>query len=215
MRPIVLLAGLLAAAPAHAARHELSYEFLGAFTSDLTLGEVFDTRLPAFGLKAGGAVLRNGPRTRRFGLVIDGGWSRASRGSRVDLYSEVFDRNTPFGATLVVDTITLGAKADVSVADLFFPYIHVQAALLHGRVLTDSDPDDHDDPFVDDGLAPAGLFTFGFELGPPDTHLGWPVTFAFYLEAGVQIAGGMTVGALGGPVDLSGAVLRSGVGLRF
>lgn len=213
MRPYPLLLGLLVAAPAHAARHELSFEFLGTFARDARLGQVFDTSLPGFGFKAGGAVIRNGPRSHRFGLVIDGGWTRAGRSAQVDTGGE--GQTGSFGAALVVDTITVGAKADVSVADLFFPYVHVQAALLHGRIATDADPSDRDAPYVDDGVAPAGIFTAGFEMGPPDTHLGWPVTFAFFFEAGVQVAGGMTVGTLGGPVDLSGAIVRSGVGLRF
>ena len=59
-----------------------------------------------------------------------------------------------------------------------------------------------------------GMGTVGFELMVPDEKLHIPVTVAVYMEAGYEGVGDVKLGDLGS-VNLSGAVVRGGLGLRW
>jgi hypothetical protein len=197
------VAALLAPTAAHAARHELSFEFGPSIRNDGDADAWFDTfRADALGLRAGGAVLRD---RHGFGLVVSGVWSRER------------DQRTTLDTTngLVVDRFGAGLKADYDVAGIFFPYVRADAKLASAAARLTSDLDTTElDPIRMHGLGVGGQFTTGFELMVPDETLNLPATVGFYLEVGYLAESNIRLGEMG-PINLSGAVVRSGVGLRF
>ena len=211
---VLALSTLAFATPAQAARHEVSFEFHDVQHDDDSLWDLYRSEgVPSFGLRGGGAVLQD---KERFGLVVTGGWVRGRRGASVWPSNEGGERE--FANVFLVDTFTVGAKADYDVANLFYPYVHVQAGLLRADIAVDGDPGDSDNAQTQlsgAGVAPAGLFSLGFELMLPDRTFGWPVTAAVFFEAGWQETGKLSFGELGGETQLDGALLRTGIGLRF
>lgn len=222
MRTALLFAGLLLATPAHAARHEVSFLFQGSFhqDGDNRLRSWFDAgSSPSMGLMGGYAVLQD---RSRMGLVIDLGWTHhgAQAGSAdvgYDQWGVLPSTNAAnLDRSLDLEQFTVGAKADVDVGNVWYPYLHVQAGVLAGFA-TLSDPDGPDGSGVvqGSGAAPVGIFSAGFELMLPDRKLGWPLTAAIFFEGGYRVAGPLSLGALGGSMDASGPVVRAGFGLRM
>jgi hypothetical protein len=197
------LAALLAPTVAHAARHELSFEFGPSVPDDDDADAWFDvSRTDALGVRAGGAALRD---KKGFGLVVSGSWTR--------------ERNRTFTADvesrLIVDRFGAGLKADYDVAGIFFPYVRADLKLASAAArLAPSWDAIQVDPIQLHGLGVGGQFTGGFELMVPDEKLHLPVTVAIYLELGYLAESDIQLGDMG-PINLSSAVVRSGVGLRF
>jgi hypothetical protein len=218
----MLLGLLLAAGPAHAARNELSFEWMGTFPADRGFDGLYDApRLDGYGVRGGYAVVRD---KHRMGLVIDAGWNRARRGARAYGYDLDYDESVgpaypvdQLVARYTADTFLIGLKADVDVGNVWYPYLHAQAGLIAAGAQLDSDPSSDRDgnQLRDRALTGAGVFTAGFELMIPDRRLGWPVTAAIFAEAGYQLAGDLRFETFGGPLNPSGAVVRAGIGLRL
>lgn len=199
---------LLTATDALAARHEVSGEFVANIHEDAATEVLTDAPvLPGGGLRGGGAVLVD---RKGFGVVVDGGWTHAQRGA----FRE--GGSYRWADRLSVDTVFAGAKVDFDVRNVFYPYVHARAGVAIGQLQLDDDRDRDDNPnqLRTRGVAPSGTFGLGFELMLPDEAKGWPVTPAFFLEAGYMVSGPMRLGDVGS-IDLSGVVVRSGVGLRF
>lgn len=214
MRWTLFLGSLLAATPAWAARHEVSVEFHGNLhdSGDGLLHA--DGELAAGGIRGGYAVLKD---RRRLGLVIGAGWNRGTVGSTFDLSGGTTGDRGSVLSVLTVDAITVGLKGDVDVANVFYPYVQLQAAVLVGTSFVDDDPsrDGNANELWASGAAGAGILTLGTEFMLPDRKLGWPVVPAFYFEGGYQFASVLDLPDHGTSVDLSGAIFRAGVGLRF
>lgn len=77
MRTIFFALALAAPVDALAARHEVSFEYVGDFHSDNSAYDAGGGWVSnGLGLRGGGAVFQD---RRHFGLVVDGGWTRTSR----------------------------------------------------------------------------------------------------------------------------------------
>lgn len=218
MRTFLIAMALSAPLDAFAARHEISFEYVGDIHGDEGVEQV--VRSPVFhglGLRGGGAVIQD---RRHFGLVVDGGWTHARDATRISgSYADAdYELSNPYyTAALAVDTVVVGLKGDYEVRNLFYPYVHAQVGVAIGSLSLDDDSsrDDNLNEFTRVGAAPVGLFGVGFELMIPDLPHNWPVTAGFFLEGGYEVAGNMRVGDAGGPINLSGGLLRTGLGLRF
>ena len=211
----IILAVLCWSSPAWAARHEISLEFSNTGHTDDKIRQLVGRRaLPAIGLRGGGAVLRD---VGRFGLVIDGGWVRSVRSGSFGLEDATGSEIRYAGAALVTDLFTVGAKADLDVGNIFYPYLHAQAGLSSAAIKLDDDirSDRNVNQLKEGAIAGAGLFSVGFELMLPDERLGWPVTAAWYLEGGYHLQSAHRFTDLAGSINLSGAMFRTGLGLRF
>lgn len=208
---------------AHAARHELSFEFQGVLHGAQDTWTTFrDEGTGSFGLRGGYAVLRNKTppelaRYSRFGLVIDVGWTHGRHSTTINTSADDQGGLADMAFALTLDDLTLGAKADVDIANVVYPYLRADVGLLVGTARLDGNDslDDNETLLKGSGLAPTGTFTGGFEILIPDRKLHWPVTAAFHVEAGYRVAGRMTLSTFGGEYRLSGAVFRGGFGLRM
>lgn len=217
MRAGMVAVLLLGAGEAQAARHELTIQYEGAAHGDDALDRTIDAEgFDGFGLTAGYAVLRGKDaaelyRNKRFGLVVGLGWARAERSTWTSTERSGWDTR------FVTDEVRLGAKVDVDIANVVYPFLRVEAGLLVGTstLTADGSWDEGRAPIRGVGLAPEGVFTAGFEILVPDRKLGWPVTMAWTFEAGGRVAGPLALGEMGGAFDLSGGVFRAGMGLRY
>ncbi len=214
-----LLTAVLAASSiptAYAARHELTLQYEGASADSASVIQVSDASgFDGFGLSLGYAVLRGKDaaalyRTKRFGLVVGLAWGHASR------TREAFTTAGAWSGRFSVNDIRVGAKADVDVGNVFYPFVRVEAGVVIGtNALSLSDTSSSRAPVTGVGAAPEGVFTAGFEIMMPDRKLNWPVTFSWTFEFGGRVVGPMALGDMGGAIDLSGGVFRAGMGLRY
>jgi hypothetical protein len=220
MRTFLLALVLAAPLDAFAARHEVSFEYVGDFHDDDGVDAVSGAWVSnAVGLRGGGAIFQD---RRHFGLVLDGGWTRSFQAASADgaYYDELTDLNVTvpgYTSALDIETLTVGLKGDYEVRNIFYPYVHAQLGVAIGSLSLDDDSSrsDNVNELTSVGAAPVGLFGLGAEIMLPDLAKGWKVTGAVFFEGGYEAAANMRLGDAGGPINLSGGVFRMGVGLRF
>lgn len=203
-----MITALLLLSSALAARHEISADTGGTATPDGAAQAWFDQGMhtPQPGLRAGYAVLRD---RQRFGVVVGASWNRANQYA----YSGYDDENSSIRDRLIVDRFGVNAKADYDVGGIFFPYLRAEARLLTaGARLTSNTEGGVEQRFH--GITGGGMGTAGFELMVPDEKLHIPVTVGVYMEAGYEATANVKLGDLGS-INLSGAVVRGGIGLRW
>lgn len=203
---------LLWLSSALAARHEISADSGGTVITDGPATSVLDfgshTAQP--GLRVGVAVMRD---RQRFGLVVGGSWNRATqRGAGAFYYDEVEAYSSEIDLRTIVDRWGINLKADYDIVGVVFPYVRTEARLAHAATRTSAG----DSGFTTSqrGLTGGGMFTGGFEFMVPDERLHIPVTVAVYVEGGYEAVADLKLGDLG-TINLSGAVVRGGLGLRF
>lgn len=220
MRTFLLALALCAPIDALAARHEISFEYVGDYHDDVGVQDaVGASAFHGLGLRGGGAIIQD---RRHFGLVIDGAWTRGVRAASTDSGSydydtDVYVERPSYTASLDVETLTVGLKGDYEVRNIFYPYVHAQVGVAIGTYSVDDDPSrpDNLNQLTSVGAAPVGLFGLGAEIMLPDLAKAWPVTAAIFFEGGYEVAANMKLGDAGGPVNLSGGLFRTGIGLRF
>lgn len=204
-----MITALLLLSSALAARHEISADTGATATTDGVAWEWFNQGMnaPQPGLRAGYAVLRD---RQHFGVVVGGSWNRSSQGT-YGAYSE--EDGMLIRDRLVVDRFGVNAKADYDVGGVFFPYLRAEARLLTAAARLDSEVSGGVYQTFH-GVTGGGMGTAGFELMVPDEKLHMPVTVAVYMEAGYEGTANVKLGDLGS-INLSGAVVRGGIGLRW
>lgn len=222
MRTIFFALALTAPVDALAARNEVSFEYVGDFHFDDSVYDAGGGQVAnGVGLRGGGAVFQD---RRHFGLVVDGGWTRsfhATRGYAVDVDTDgnvlSYGQYGAYTSALDLETLTVGLKGDYEVRNVFYPYVHAQLGVTIGTLSLDDDTDRKDNlnQLTSVGAAPIGLFGLGAEIMLPDLSKGWKVTGAVFFEGGYEAAGNLRLGDAGGPINLSGGVFRTGIGLRF
>jgi hypothetical protein len=208
MTRTLLLAALLAPATASAARHEISFEYQHTpQVTDDSRGLYSAWNLHRYGIRGGYAVLRD---VRRFGLVVQAGWRRGVR------FGGASTGGVDARLSLATDVVSVGVKADVDVANIWYPYLATRAELLvaTSRLDGNADTTENASQFGETGVAPAGSFLAGFEVMLPDRKLGWPVTASIYVEGGYQVVAPVGFATLG-QLQLSGGSIGTGVGIRF
>lgn len=215
------LLAALAAPTAQAARHEVSVEFDNRFLLENDVNRTIGgSSLQNVGVRGGYAVLQD---QKRFGLVVGAAWQRSRRGGTRSWYDEeaaIQDsdaRGAAFQVALITDTFLVGAKADYDVKGIFFPYVRVETGLVRASYKLDDDPrrDDNVNQYSEQGLGGTGIGTLGFELMLPDRRWGWPVTAAWYLEGGGQVASVLRHPEFGAETNVNAGLIRTGIGLRF
>jgi hypothetical protein len=220
MRTFLFALALAVPLDAFAARNEISFEYVGDFHGDDGVDMATGTWVAnAVGLRGGGAIFQD---RRHFGLVLDGGWTRSFQAAHTNgyFYDPASGGNTElpgYTSALDIETLTVGLKGDYEVRNIFYPYVHAQLGVAIGSLSVD---DDHTRPdnlnqLTSVGAAPVGLFGLGAEIMLPDLAKGWKVTGAIFFEGGYEVAGNMRLGDAGGPINLSGGLFRTGIGLRF
>ncbi|MBT3223407.1 MAG: hypothetical protein HN348_30415 [Proteobacteria bacterium] len=203
-----ILAALLLSAPAQGASHELSFEMgtlhNGDENYDLFSG---NNAIPTRGLRFGVAVHEN--------VAVTAGWQHGARGSDIYLPDSEGGESI-MTAAFFADEFTLGVKADYNIADIFFPYVKVDAMLFRGVMKFDDDPNDRFSPGQVQvaGLAPGGLAMGGFEIAVPNKSRKVPLTVAVHLEAGYGLVSRLNFGDYG-QMKPGGFALRGGIGLRY
>lgn len=221
MRTFLLVLALTAPLDAFAARNEVSFEYVGDFHGDDGVDRAVGASVAnAIGLRGGGAIFQD---RRHFGLVLDGGWTRSFHATSAESYQYYGDMTAdapvagPYTAALDLETLTVGLKGDYEVRNIFYPYVHAQVGVAIGSLSLDdnADRDDNLNELTSIGAAPVGLFGLGAEIMLPDLAKGWKVTGAVFFEGGYEVAANMRLGDAGGPINLSGGVFRTGIGLRF
>lgn len=220
MRTFLLALALAAPLDAFAARNEVSFEYVGDFHADEGVDLATGAWVAnAVGLRGGGAIFQD---RRHFGLVLDGGWTRSFQAAHADgvYYDELSDTNVSapgYTSALDIETLSVGLKGDYEVRNIFYPYVHAQVGVAIGSLSLDDDNtrDDNLNELTSVGAAPVGLFGLGAEIMLPDLAKGWKVTGAIFFEGGYEVAANMRLGDAGGPINLSGGLFRTGIGLRF
>jgi hypothetical protein len=202
---------LLWLSAALAARHEISADTGGTVITDGPATSVLDfgshTAQP--GLRVGVAVMRD---RQRFGLVVGGSWNRASQYGDGAAYYDEEGYSDGIDLRTIVDRWGVNLKADYDLVGVVFPYVRTEARLAHAATRTSAA--DGGLTTSQRGLTGGGMFTGGFEFMVPDERLHIPVTVAVYVEGGYEAVADLKLGDLG-TINLSGAVVRGGLGLRF
>ncbi len=208
MRALTTLAALMLTTPALAADHEIAVE-LGTLANQDADYNVYTSKnaMPSWGLRGAFAFHDR--------LAVSAGWHRVRRGA--DLYAPNSDgfSDTAIGrAAFTANELTLGLRADVEIAQVILPYVHVHGLLLQGTSRFDDDPEDEDSPgqvkttAMAAGLMPMGGVELRIPLGDAPFTVGW------HMEAGYGWVSRLDFDELG---DMSpgGFALRSGVGVKF
>lgn len=191
-------------------RFELSAE-LGTLANPDRTWDLFSSRdaMWSWGVKAGA---RLSPR-----IAAITSWNLARRGSFVtmetDTDGDFEDDTTSFVAAMSAHELTLGAKADVSVGDVFLPYVSAQGLAMIAQMRLDDDPSDRSNPgqLQATGLTGGFLATAGAELRLPSRSR---VTAAWYAELGYGWLARASFGDFG-TMKPGGLAVRSGIGLRL
>jgi len=173
---------------------------------DLVGGE---TAMPSFGLSAGYRVVER--------VAIVGAWHHVQRGAAVSAPIGGSDgEDTQFGSFVTAyygNEYSLGAKADVSLDDIFFPFVSAQGLVLQSQLKMDGDPqvDDEATETGFSGVSPGFLVTGGAEVRFPP---GADVQVGIDLELGYGWVARTDLDELG-TMKAGGFAIRSGVGVRF
>jgi hypothetical protein len=164
----------------------------------------------SFGFAASARLVRN--------LVAVASWHHVRQGA--DVYVQTPDttldfepQTQSFRAALLAHELALGARVDVPVDDLFFPYLSASGELMLSRARLDDVTDHRDNPTQVQAstMHMGGLFTGGTELriapeGPVQLALGLELGYAWLTRSELGELGEMKPG---------GFVARLGAGLRF
>jgi hypothetical protein len=164
----------------------------------------------SFGFAASYRLARN--------LVAVASWHHVRQGAEVHLDSvdtsmDFQEQSQSFRAALLAHELALGARLDVPIEDLFFPYVTVAGELIPTRARLDDVPDQHDNPtqVQASALHMGGLLTGGAELRlSPEGR----VQLALNTELGYAWLTRSELGELG-EMKPGGFVARLGAGLRF
>jgi hypothetical protein len=151
-------------------------------------------------------------------LVVVGSWHHVRQGAEVyvggtDTTLDFQPQNQSFRAALLAHEVALGARVDVPIEDLFFPYVSVVGELMPSRARLDDVPDRRDNPtqVQASALHMGGLVTGGAELRlVPEAR----VQLALSLELGYAWLTRDEIGELG-EMKPGGFVSRLGAGIRF
>lgn len=173
--------------------------------------DIFGTNNALTSLGLGAAVRPSGDRHVPVALVAS--WQRHQRGRRVRI-TEADSGGLTFNSAFTTDTFSIGPKIDLDVAEVWAPYVTVQAAAMRGLARFDDDPDDNKSPGQTRraGIAPGLMVLGGTEFSSPDTAS--KLEFVCHMEAGYSRFGAIGLGDLGS-VRPGGFVLRTGVGMRW
>jgi hypothetical protein len=151
-------------------------------------------------------------------LQVRAGWHLARHGADVSVSvpetdADFTSSSQDFRAAFVANEATLGLRADVSVQDLFFPYLAVDGMLFAAKVRLDDVLDDPENPsqFESFALTGGGLALAGFELRTPSQG---PVSFGWHLEMGYGWLAPAVFPDVG-TLQPRGYTVRSGGGVRF
>jgi hypothetical protein len=167
-----------------------------------------DTAMPSFGLSAGFRVIDR--------IAIVGAWHHVQRGAGVSAPIGPGGEDAEFGSFVSAyygNEYSLGAKADVSLDDVFLPFLSAQGLVLQSQLKMDGDPevDDESNEVGFSGVAPGFLVTGGAEIRFPP---GAAVQVGLDLELGYGYVADTDLDELG-TMEAGGFVIRSGIGVRF
>ena len=203
--PLAALSGLLCAAPALAADHEISYETSTLGVHDPSW-QTFDEHHDFFGangLRVGYAVHDR--------VAIVGGWHLGRNGQ--DVFVDGEDQQS-FRAAFTGHEFLLGAKADLPLARWFRPYALLQAMGVYGVVRLDEDvsTEDNLNQIKEGAFAPGGVAAGGFDIRVPFKEEAYII--ATYFEFGYGQILPLRFQDMG-DITMGGFAFRWGVGARF
>jgi len=222
MRFATLIA-LFWASTATAATSEFSVEVGNMNISDPAY-EVFTRfgEVPSGGLRIGVGI--------RDRLAVIGSWHNTTRGA--DLYYENYDYDEPVyeeedvyydeeydGGYLMHSKFNLsqyqiGLKSEIKMFEWLFPYFTGQGIFAHSTIRFDDDTSTRSNigQVRRDGFGAGFMGTVGADFRLPQKRL--PFTVGLHVEGGYTWISPMKFNDLGS-IQPKGAVLRTGLGLRF
>ena len=159
-------------------------------------------------------------------LSIVAGWHQANRGADLysfyegDYYEDYDDDYYGEGETYLVSTALqlnqsqVGLKSELKFWNWLYPYFTGQALIVHGTVRIDDDDTTRVNPgqIRKDSVGFGAMGTVGLDFRLPQQM--FPFTLGWYIEGGYALVSPMSYGELG-KMSPRGAVLRSGIGVRF
>jgi hypothetical protein len=220
MRFATLLLGLLLTSTASAGTSEFSIEAGNIGVTD----PAYEVFTQYGGAPSGGLRIGVGIRDR---LAVIGSWHHTTRGAElyyssyeeVDYdYGEDYDYDYEPGYLLhskySLSQYQVGLKSEMKVFDWLFPYFTGQGVFAHSTIRLDDDTSTRSNAgqIRRDGVGAGFMGTVGADFRLPQKRL--PFTVGLHIEGGYTWISRMNHKDLGS-VQPKGAVLRSGIGLRF
>ena len=222
MKALALIA-LLWTTSATAATNEVSFELAGITNPDPMYDLFSDwNAMPSQGFRVGISA--------RDRLSVIGGWHQANRGTGVHVfddygygdYDDYDDYDYDYGegerylfnSALQLNQYQVGLKSELKFWSWLYPYFTGQALLVHGTIRIDDDTSTRFNPgqIRRDGIGIGAMGTIGLDFRLPQRM--FPFTLGWSIEGGYAIVSPMGFGDLG-TMRPRGAVLRSGIGIRF